>query len=106
MADENAEKSPWQIIEERADALKLDGEDREDYIEAKMRRAGFKKGSGLWVKEEDDDSPQDDDDEPVTRGEYRRIQRESRKRAVTTQSPPKVTKPAQTEEKTKKDPWW
>ena len=105
MADQEPEKSPWQVIGEKADALKLEGEDRDDFIQAKMARAGYKKGSGEWVKAEDDDSPQDDDDEPVTRGEWRRIQRERRQKEVTTQSPPKVT-PKPEANKEKKDPWW
>lgn len=105
MADQEPDKSPWEVIAEKATALGLEGEDRDDYMEAKMKRAGFKRGSGEWVKEEDDDSPQDDDDEPVTRGEWRRIQRERRKKEVTTQSPPKVT-PKPDTNKDKKDPWW
>lgn len=96
-------------IRSRADALGLEGDERDDYITSRMARHGYKKGPGEWIKPEDDDSPQDDDDEPVTRGEIRRMDRERRKRAQEkgAQAPPKKEKndekPAK---KATRDPWW
>lgn len=103
--------NPLDAIRERADALNLEGDERDDFIESRMRRAGFKRGPGEWisVEDDDDDEPKDDDDEPVTRGEYRRIMKEAR-RASVTKTPPKKETPNDTEkEKTKpakKDAWW
>jgi hypothetical protein len=78
-------------IRAKAEELGLEGEDKDDWVEAKMRRLGFKKGPGEWIREEDDDEPKDDDDQPVTRADIRRMERERRKSAATN-TPPKVDK--------------
>ncbi len=109
MADENTNENPLDTIRARADEMKLEGDERDDYILGRMQRAGFKKGPGEWIKPEDDDSPQDDDDEPVTRGEWRRIQRERRQAAVKNTPPKKVTSTRDDKrngDEKSKDPWW
>lgn len=105
-----ADTNPLDAIKERAKALNLEGDEYDDFIESRMRRAGFKRGPGEWIDVEDDDgSPKDDDDEPMTRGDYRRIQSENRRRSLT---PPKkeTTENPDTKKgtggRTKKDPWW
>lgn len=108
MADDINE-NPLENIRNRADELGLDGDERDDWIEARMRRAGFKKGPGEWIGvDEEDDSPRDDDDKPVTRGEWRRMQRENRRKAVSNNSggAKKITPKKQEEPATKPDTWW
>lgn len=110
MADE--ETNPLVEIRNRADEMQLEGEERDDYILGRMQRAGFKKGPGEWIRPEDDEEPKDDDDEPVTRGEWRRINRERQKQSMS--APPKKTTNDDTDTKDKgskkgkqsKDPWW
>lgn len=93
MADEKENVNPIETIRERAmELFPDDADERDDYIAGRMARAGFKKGPGEWISAEDaEDEPQDDDDEPVTRGEYRRIQRERARQAAakSSQAPPK-----------------
>jgi hypothetical protein len=86
VTDEN--ENPLAAAQARADEMGLEGEDRDDFILAKMQRAGYKKGPGEWVRPEDDDEPQDDDDEPVTRADIRRMNRERQKATL---SPPRKT---------------
>lgn len=112
MADDNTQPEDTNPIESaraRADELGLEGDDRDDWITARMARAGYKKGPGEWISadDDDDDGPRDDDDEPVTRGEYRKIQRE-RKRKAAASTPPRRTPAAGSGKPAKKDngPWW
>jgi hypothetical protein len=119
MADENDEneRHPFEVISEKADAINFeDDEDREDWIEAKMRRAGFKRGPGAWVAisddDDDDDGDHDDDDQPMTRGDWRRMQRDRKKNQNKNYTPPR--KPRNDDGKGKKgggkpssnDAWW
>jgi hypothetical protein len=112
MADEDDEQTPAEIyasIRDRADNLAMDDDEREDWIEARMRRAGFKKGPGDWISlEDDEDDEKDDDNKPMTRGDYRRIQREQKKRSAT---PPKRESESAGSSRTggkkqKCDAWW
>lgn len=106
MSDENL--TPIEAARKAADALNLTGDDREDFIEMKMRRAGFKKGPGEWIDADSDDGPKDDDDTPMTRGEWRAIQREQRRKSANPPAPPKKdnggTPPTQTPPKN--SGWW
>jgi hypothetical protein len=101
MADENEqeERHPYDAIEERADEMGLEGDERDDYIEGRMRRAGFKKGPGAWVSisddDDDDDSDHDDDDTPMTRGDWRRMQRENKQRQRQSYTPPRKKRSAE-----------
>jgi len=102
--------NPLEDARALADEKGLEGEDREDFILAKMQRAGFKKGPGEWIRPEDDDSPQDDDDEPITRGEWRKIQRERAKEKANL-TPPKREGEPDTRKPLKKrndsgNAWW
>jgi hypothetical protein len=109
------ERHPYELIAEKADTINFDDEeDREDWIEAKMRRAGYKKGPGAWVSvsdDDDDDGDHDDDDKPMTRGDWRKMQKERRKSQGSSYTPPR--KPKTDEEKNKggkgktnNDAWW
>lgn len=106
MADEN--ENPLEAIRERANSLGLEGDEYDDFVESRMRRAGFKRGPGEWITEDQDDRPRDDDGEPITRGEWRRMQRERRQKAVRSGAAKKVQpKPEEKPEKpVKKDSWW
>lgn len=107
MADEEEqEQSPIEEANKRADALNLEGEDREDWIEAKMRRAGFKKGPGEWISvDEDDGEDKEDDNEPMTRGDWRRMRQEQKKKSVAP-PPKKKAESDETRKPAKRDPWW
>lgn len=106
------ERHPYEGIADRAEELGLEGEEKDDYIERRMQRAGFKRGTGEWVAvsddDDDDDDEKDDDDTPVTRGEIRRMNKD-RKRAGGSYSPPKRRPKTGGEggkPSSKKDPWW
>lgn len=110
MADEEeTTKSPLETARDRADALGLDGDEYDDYVEGRMRRAGFKKGPGDWISVDDDsDKNNEDDDEPMTRGDWRKIRREQKQNSV---APPPKKRSSDDGEDTKKktskrDPWW
>lgn len=91
MADETDE-NPLDAIKARASELfPDDADERDDYILGRMQRAGYKKGPGDWIRPEDDDEPQEDDDEPVTRKDWRAMQRANAKK-VNPATPPKVEK--------------
>jgi hypothetical protein len=117
MADENEneERHPYETIAEKADAINFeDEEDRADWIEAKMRRAGFRKGPGEWVAvsdDDDDDDDHEDDDKPMTRGDWRKMQRERKKSQGGSYTPPRKKKTNDEGEGGKKkgksgDAWW
>lgn len=109
MTDETTPENPLDAIRTRADELGLTDDERDDFIEKRMARAGFNKGPGEWIPAgEGDDTPKDDDDEPVTRGEYRRIQRERVKKSVASPLPKKATESGTGTGKkaASKDPWW
>lgn len=123
MAQENEqeERHPYEVIADKADAINFESEeDKEDWIEAKMRRAGFKRGPGAWVSvsddDDDDDGDHDDDDKPMTRGDWRRMQRENKRRQRESYTPPRKTKPVEGGgnaggdknggKKSRSDPWW
>lgn len=109
MSDETPNENPLDTIRTRADELGLTDDERDDFIEQRMKRAGFKKGPGEWLTASDgDDEPKDDDDEPVTRGEYRRIQRENKRKSVTAPLPKKGTESdtGAAKKRVSKDPWW
>lgn len=111
--EETEERHPYEEAEERADALGLEGDEREDYIEGRMKRAGYRRGPGAWISanDDDDDKERDDDDEPMTRGDWRKMQRERRSKSYT---PPPKKKRTNTGEddgkegakKKRRDPWW
>ena len=106
MSDEN----PIDAIKARAAELFDDPEERDDYILGRMQRAGYKKGPGEWIRPEDDDEPREDDNEPMTRADWRRIEKERAKKAATggdgnpATPPKKLVQKKETEKK--KDPWW
>lgn len=117
MADEienENDRHPYEIAEERADELGLEGDERDDFIETRMKRAGYKRGPGAWISvdndDDDDDSEHDDDDKPMTRGDWRRIQREQKKKRSQSYNPPPRNKMNKSEDGKKKaskrDPWW
>lgn len=109
-----AEESPLEKARAAATKAGLTGDDYDDFVEAKMRRAGYKRGPGEWVSVDDSEyEGKDDDDEPMTRGEYRRMMHErNRQKAKQMSAPPK--KDPQDEDdntKTKQDKkpansWW
>jgi len=114
MSDETVE-NPLEAIKRRAQELNLEGDEFDDFLESRMRRAGYKRGPGEWIPiDDDDDDEREDDDEPITRGEWRRMQRERQRRAVQA-SAKKVEKkeePAEEEKdkpvkkSKKKSAWW
>ena len=117
MPDENEqeEQHPYEVAFDRAEELGLEGEEKDDFIETRMRRAGYKRGPGAWIAvsddDDDDDDENDDDDKPVTRGEIRRMNRERRKSANTNYTPPRKKKSGDQNEEggkkpTKRDAWW
>lgn len=109
MTDETSTENPLDAIRTRADELGLTDDERDDFIEKRMARAGFNKGPGEWIPAgAEDDTPKDDDDEPVTRGEYRRIQRENKRKSVATPPPKKGTESGNGAAKkpASRDPWW
>lgn len=118
MAKENEqqedERHPYEAISEKAEGINFeDDQDRADWIEAKMKRAGFKKGPGEWIAisddDDDDDGDHEDDDKPVTRGEIRRMNKERQKKANANYSPPRKTREKKEDEGKKdsqKDTWW
>lgn len=113
--NENEERHPYEVIADRADALGLEDDERDDYIERRMQRAGYKRGTGEWVsisEDDDDDDGHDDDDQPVTRGDIRRMNKDRRK-TQQSYTPPRRKREADGgktggEGNTKKrsDPWW
>lgn len=108
--EETEEKDPFSLASSRAEELGLDGEEYDDYVEARMRRHGYKRGPGEWVKldgDDDDDESNDDDDEPMTRGDWRKMQKKQRSQPKVINPPPRK-KPAKNAQDTKKrrDPWW
>ena len=115
MADSNEqeeERHPYESIEERADELNLEGDERDDFIERRMARAGYKRGTGAWVAvaedDDEDDDEHDDDDKPMTRGDWRKMQKE-RKKNGRSYTPPRKKKPEGGEgggKNVKKDAWW
>lgn len=111
MTDDTNE-NPLDSIRERASTLGLEGDEYDDYVEKRMERAGFKRGPGEWISVDDDDSPRDDDDEPMTRGDWRRMQKERRQRSAreggTKKVQPKETKDDGEGKKGsgRRDPWW
>lgn len=98
-------------IKKRATELGFKDEEFDDYVESRMRRAGFKRGPGDWIGEDDDDgSPRDDDDEPMTRGDWRKMRRDNARKSMT---PPKKTSDGDGEDNSdgkkprkNRDPWW
>jgi hypothetical protein len=104
------EENPIDSIRTRAmELFPEDANERDDYILGRMQRAGYKKGPGEWIRPEDDDEPQEDDDTPITRKEWRQMQREKAK-TTSTATPPKVEKEKEPlKDKGKKNdgnPWW
>lgn len=88
MSDEN----PIEAIRARAAGINFeDDEERDDWIEARMRRAGYKKGPGDWISidDDDDDEERDDDNEPVTRADIRRMEKARKRQAAVPPPPPK-----------------
>lgn len=118
MTVEDDNQNPLETIRSRADELGLDGDERDDFIERRMLRAGFKRGPGEWISaDDDDDEDRDDDDEPMTRGDWRRMQRERKRASVgksTGGSAQKVRKredengegSGEKKGKKRRDPWW
>lgn len=114
--NETEEQHPYDAAIARADALQLEGDERDDFIETRMKRAGFKRGPGEWLSvdsDSDDDGPKDDDDEPMTRGDYRRIRAEQKKKQGTSFNPPRKKATGNGENnggegksKKNRDPWW
>lgn len=112
MADKEPEnENPIEAI--RARAMQLfpdDAEERDDYVEARMRRAGYKKGPGEWLSlddDDDDDGDHDDDDTPVTRADIRKMNRENKRRAAAkVATPPKVEKTNPPSKKKGAEAWW
>lgn len=108
MSDEETEENPLEAIRTRAGELGFEGEEYHDYVEARMRRAGYRKGPGDWIPvdaDDDDDEEKEDDGEPMTRGDWRRMQKSKKQSAV--QTPPKKSPPKNEEKRAaKKDPWW
>lgn len=114
--DEN--ENPLDAIRNRADELGLEGDERDDFVERRMLRAGYKRGPGEWISvDDDDDDEKDDDDEPVTRGDIRRMRREQARKNVGSKSGSGAQKVQKkdtgdgdggNEKKGKKrrDPWW
>ena len=110
------EESPLDAIRTRADEMGLEGEERDDYILGRMQRAGYKKGPGEWIREEDDDEPHEDDDQPMTRADWRRIQREQRQKTASMtppkknndddEPPTKARKPRNESSKPNANAWW
>lgn len=118
MSDEKdgENENPLDAIRSRADELGLDGDERDDFVERRMLRAGFKKGPGEWISaDDDDDDERDDDGEPMTRGDWRRMKAENKRKSVVS-PPPRKTKNDDDDENdsgktkgkksTRKDPWW
>lgn len=118
MSVEDDNENPLDAIRERADELGLDGDERDDFIERRMQRAGFKRGPGEWISvDDDDDEENDDDDEPMTRGDWRRMQRDKRRESVRKPSGSGAQKVQKRESddgekggekkgKKRRDPWW
>lgn len=109
--ENNEERHPYEEAEQRADALQLEGEERDDYIEARMRRAGYKRGPGAWIsvdEDDDDDKDHDDDDTPMTRGDWRRMQREQKAKRGKSYTPPpkKKNNDGKSGGSTSNNPWW
>lgn len=108
MAEENEQEDPrtlFQQFMELAQTKGLDDDDADAFVEAKMRRAGYKKGPGDWISEdEEEDEDKDDDNTPMTRGDWRRMQRQ-RKKESARQLPKKEDNSTKSSTKNK-DPWW
>lgn len=109
MADNNENndaedpRTLYQRFVEMATSKGLEDDDVDDFVETKMRRAGFKKGPGDWISLDDDNETHDDDDKPMTRGDWRRMQKE-RKQQNARQLPKKES--TTTQKSGSNDPWW